>query len=78
MKQTDVKIGESYVFKCTSHEHKKDMIGTIVTVVGKKKSKKYPVKQGGILTGYGCKPIRFRLSNGRYANAGELRVINEM
>lgn len=78
MKQSDVIIGESYVFKHTTTEHKKDMIGTIVTVVGKRKGKKTPSKQNGIITGYGNRPTRFKLSNGRFANAGELRLINPL
>lgn len=73
MKQSEIEIGHSYIFKCTDSLHKKDMIGTIVTIVSKTennsnnkeyfKNRRYK------------KPIRFKLSNGRYANAGELTNI---
>lgn len=73
MKQNEVKIGESYLFRTTSTEHKKDMIGTIVKVVGSKPgSRKYvswrhPSHRS---------PKRFKLDNGRWANAGELAYLS--
>ncbi len=72
MKQTDVKVGQSYLFYSTCTEHKKDMLGTVVKVISSKGSKRKVQNQDGILY-FGKSPKRFKLDNGRYANAGELK-----
>jgi hypothetical protein len=75
MKQNEIKLNHSYLFKSTVKTHKKDMIDTVVTVVAKKQGKTKPNFQGGMLTGYGKSTIRYLLSNGRYAAACELKLI---
>jgi hypothetical protein len=73
MKQSEVIIGNSYLFKGTDTLHKKDMIGQVVTVIGKKSAK---TVYKNYLNPKAKTPIRFKLSNGRCANAGELGIIN--
>lgn len=73
MKQHEVKTGESYLFINTDVEHRKNMIGTIVTVVGRKQGKKKHITTHGF-SSIGKSPIRFKLSNGQYANAANLRL----
>jgi hypothetical protein len=73
MKQNEIITGNSYLFANTDVEHRKNMIGTIVTVVSRKQGNKKPNFQGGMLTGIGKKPIRFKLSNGQWANAANLK-----
>lgn len=75
MKQADVKTGESYLFRCTDTGHRKNMIGTVVKVIGRKRKGKKQLFNHG-MGGIGRPPIRFKLSNGQYANAGELAEIN--
>lgn len=80
MKQTEIKTGESYLFARTDTVHKKDMVGTIVTVTGRRNGGDKPQYHGGVggvFTGTGRKPKRFKLSNGRYANASELTEIKK-
>ena len=76
MKQSDVKIGAKYLFARTETEHKKDMIGTVVCVLGKRRGAVKPQYHSGLVkTGNQRSLIRFKLDNGRYANAGELDPI---
>jgi hypothetical protein len=78
MKQSEIVTGNEYRFFTPHTEHKKDMNGTIVKVVGRKKGKLKANYQSGIIfTGTGRTPVRFKLSNGRYANAGELKEISK-
>ena len=74
MKQSDVVIGNEYLFYTTDTKHKKDMVGSVVKVVGQKKGKT-------VYKNYHNQaaktPSRFVLSNGRYANAGELKQITQ-
>lgn len=73
MREHEVKSGESYLFANTDVEHRKNMVGTIVTVCG--------VLKGKDKTHYqhdnGKKPNRFKLTNGQYANAGNLKPITQ-
>ena len=72
MKENEIIIGESYLFANTDIIHRKNMVGTIVEVVSKVKgNKKKPDYLG--LNG-GTKPTRFKLSNGQYANASNLKT----
>ena len=76
MKQDEVKVGESYLFTRTDVEHRKFMEGTIVTVCGSKQGKKKANYHSGvILTGIGKSPKRFKLTNGQYCNAGNLKIV---
>lgn len=75
MKQSEIIVGKTYFFHNTDVEHRKSMVGTNVTVVGKKKGKLRPSSHGGVITGYGNSPIKFKLSNGKYCTAGNLRPL---
>lgn len=75
MKEADIKTAENYLFTRTDVEHRKNMEGTIVTVIGKKRGTKKANYQGGILTGVGKGTLKFKLSNGQYANAANLKKI---
>ena len=75
MKEKDIERGKSYLFKSTDVEHRKFMIGTIVTVSGVKKGKKCVWYQGGIIPISGRKPKKFKLTNGHYANAANLQEL---
>ena len=78
MKQKDVLIGKSYLFYYTDSLHKKDMIGSVVTVVGSEsRSRSVNFHAGIVPTGISKKPKRYKLSNGRYANAGELKELKQ-
>lgn len=72
MNQREIKIGESYLFFRTDVAHRKGMEGTIVKVIGQinggKKKETMWSNCGG-----GNKPMRFKLDNGQYCNAGELK-----
>lgn len=76
MKQAEVKTGETYLFKRTDVEHRKNMVGTHVTIAGAKTGGKKINFHGGTVTGVGKKPKRFRLTNGQTCNAGEIEEIN--
>lgn len=73
MKQDDVKTGESYLFYTTDVEHRKSMIGTVVTIASQRQGRKKFNVQSGIATGIKKSPRRFRLTNGQTCNAGELK-----
>lgn len=75
MKQNEIITGESYLFTNTDVDHRKNMIGTTVTVVGRKGGNKKHNYQGGILTGTGKSPMKFKLNNGQSCNAANLRAI---
>jgi hypothetical protein len=76
VKQSQVKSGDSYLFYRTDVEHRKSMEGTIVTISGSKIGGKKENYHSGILfTGVGRKPKRFKLTNGQWCNAGELKTI---
>lgn len=75
MKQEEIKSGESYLFYKTDVAHRKFMEGTIVTVAGSRSGGKKENYHGGVLTGVGKKPKRFKLTNGSYCNAGELKKL---
>lgn len=78
MKQSEIIIGNEYLFKTTHTEHKKDMINTVVKVVGSVKGRlKKRTRFGGNMScGTNIKtPTKYKLSNGRYANAAELKEI---
>lgn len=78
MKQKDIVVGKSYLFYYTDTLHKKDMVGSVVTVVGSKLGSKSINYHSGIVpTGMSKKPKRYKLSNGRYANAGELKELKQ-
>lgn len=70
MKQAEIQVGGSYLFGRTDVEHRKNMEGIIVTVIQKikGKSKRFDYRQNGIPKS----PMRFKLSNGQYANAANL------
>lgn len=72
MKQSEIKTGETYLFATTEHEHKKDMIGQHVTVEAVRKGKKRINKHGLSL---GIAPPKYKLSNGRYAKAAEMKAL---
>lgn len=71
MKQKDIHGGKEYLFALTEFEHKKDMVGTIVKVAERIKGKK-KIDYFGTVS---YNPMRFKLSNGRYANAAELKEL---
>ena len=76
MKLKDVRIGETYLFYNTCVEHRKFMIRNFVKVIDKRGGgKKYPKIPNYSMEGIGKKPIRFKLDNGHYANAGELKWV---
>ena len=73
MKQNEVKVGNCYLFARTETDHKKILIGRIVHICGKRKGRKKINKQGGIVTGTGNSPIRFKIGwYNMWANASEL------
>ena len=75
MKQEEIITGNSYLFASTDRPDKKWMVGTIVIVVGRKKGgKKISISNGIPYTSK--KPMRFKLSNGSYANAANLKPID--
>lgn len=78
MKQKDVKRGESYLFHHTDVPHRKFMEGTVVTVSGIKKGKETTIIAHGCIPQPARKPTRFKLTNGQYANAGDLRPLPAM
>ncbi len=73
MKQTEIEVGKSYLFNTTDVEHRKNMIGTVVTVVSSRSGKSKANKQFGMITGIGRNPKRYRLSNGQACKAAELK-----
>lgn len=80
MKQAEIKTGETYLFYHTCVEHRKFMVGKLVKVVGRRGGgKKYPSLPNYSMQNPGKRPIRFKLENGQYANAGELRkeIVND-
>lgn len=76
MKQADIIVGETYLFKKTIHDHKKDMVGSHVKVVGKKNGNKKVVISHYISQDARA-PMKFKLENGRWAAACELEKIGE-
>lgn len=70
----DVHSGESYLFYYTDVPHRKFMVGTVVTVRGAKSGSHRAADQQGILS-VRRTPKRFKLTNGSYANAGELKPL---
>lgn len=76
MKQSEIKVGESYLFHSTCVEHRKFMEGMVVEVISKRKGKKkYPSFPNYSMQNIGRCPMRLKLNNGENANAGELRKI---
>ncbi len=74
MKQSEVIIGNIYLFYNTCVLHRKFMVGTLVKVIGKRTGgKKYPDFPNYSMHNPGKRPIRFKLNNGHYANAGEIK-----
>lgn len=74
MKQSEIQVGKSYLFKRTDTSHKKDMIDTIVTI--KRIRKGRVVYSNNLFSDYKrTKPKRILLTNGRYCNAGELQEL---
>lgn len=72
MKQVNIHIGHSYLFKKTEIEHKRDMVGKVFKVIN---SKKGSMSKGGLWNESSCRPMRYRLDNGRWASACELSEI---
>ncbi len=77
MKQTDIKVGNSYLFKDTTIEHRKDLVGTVVIITGKKKRGKGKLYAHAcglpcITGGY----VVYKIENGRTVNASELQEIS--
>ena len=69
MKQTEIETGKSYLFANTDVEHRKNMIGQIVKVVGRRqRSRRYV----NYLNTNAKPPMVFLLSNGQKANAANL------
>ncbi len=76
MKQLEIITGNSYLFYGTCVDHRKFMVGSVVKVIGKKGGgMKKPSVPNYSMQNPGKRPIRFKLENGSYANAGELRGI---
>lgn len=74
MKQNDVIKGCSYLFATTTVKHRMDMIGTVVMVTALRKgAKKAGYNHNIPVTNTGM--MRIKLSNGRNANASELKKI---
>jgi len=75
MKQADIQVGHEYLFICTDVEHRKDMVGTIVRVIRKRPGRAKTALYSGVIPYTAKSPMRIGLSNGRWANAAELREI---
>jgi len=74
MKQSEIIIGNTYLFHTTHVEHRKFMIGNLVKVIVKRNGgEKDPQLPNYSIQNPMKRPIRFKLSNGHYANAGELK-----
>lgn len=75
MRESEIKSGESYLFTGSSIEHRKFMNGTIVTVCGRKSGSVRTRQDCNGMTFTGRTPKRFKLTNGQYANAGNLKAL---